>query len=405
MFGGIALSYSTLPLEMLEQEDLCRRVHERGGEREVQFLFRDHLPLLPVWHEGRLLLVSWGNRRGQSRRLPYTGWTWLATVKAGGWARRHEPVDVPATLGIGERRLVWVEQGVRGLLVRRAGGEGGGRVYLICKPASYYYRVMTPQPLDARPHRRTFLNRFRDGTSGSCESFLPPQHGRGACVPHMMSGCENREGPPLRAMLGQSPRWHGDRGKTSVGARGRCNVQTLWLLLGTAALGQGIRPTTARPSIEDFTLRDYRGAERRLSDWKDRRLLVVAFLGADCPLAKLYGRRLGELEKEFAAQVAVIGINANRHDSLRAIRCYARSHDLRFPFSRTATLAWPTSSAPAALPRFSCSTNSGACATAAASTTSMPPASSGTRPRAATWRKPSRNCSRASKSACRQRRR
>jgi hypothetical protein len=39
----------------------------------VQFLFRDHTPLLPVWHEGRLLLVRWGNRRGESRRLPCTG--------------------------------------------------------------------------------------------------------------------------------------------------------------------------------------------------------------------------------------------------------------------------------------------------------------------------------------------
>ena len=130
-------------------------------------------------------------------------------------------------------------------------------------------------------------------------------------------------------MLVQFPRRHGDE---EFGRReGRCNLQALWLFLGTAALGQGIRPTTASPPVEDFTLRDYRGAERRLSDWKDRRLLVIAFLGADCPLAKLYGRRLGEVEKEFAAHVAVIGINANRHDSLRAIGRYAHKHDLRFP--------------------------------------------------------------------------
>jgi peroxiredoxin len=108
-------------------------------------------------------------------------------------------------------------------------------------------------------------------------------------------------------------------------------VQALWLLLSSSVLGQGLAPVAVGTRIEDFTLRDYRGAERRLSDWKDTRLLVIAFLGADCPLAKLYGRRLGELEKEFAPHLAVVGINANQHDSLRAIGRYAHQHDLSFP--------------------------------------------------------------------------
>src|SRR5436305_14376007 len=106
MFGGVALSWSSLPLELLEQPDVGRRAHERGGEREVQFLFRDHTPVLPVWHEGRLRLVTWGNRRsrrgeGGSRNLPCTGGTWLATVEAGRW--RHagaEPLDLPAATGL-----------------------------------------------------------------------------------------------------------------------------------------------------------------------------------------------------------------------------------------------------------------------------------------------------------------
>jgi hypothetical protein len=61
---------------------------------------RANTPLLPVWHEGRLLLVRWGNRR-ESRRLPCTGWTWLSTVEAGRWTGYGaELVDVPATLGL-----------------------------------------------------------------------------------------------------------------------------------------------------------------------------------------------------------------------------------------------------------------------------------------------------------------
>ena len=101
MFGGIALAWSALPLELIRQHRLDRHAYERGGEREVQFLYRHRPRWLPVWHEGQLRLVLWGNRRGESRRLPCTGWTWQATVEAGTWADWGAvPVDVPATMGL-----------------------------------------------------------------------------------------------------------------------------------------------------------------------------------------------------------------------------------------------------------------------------------------------------------------
>ena len=86
--------------------------------------------------------MRWGNGRGQSRFLPRTGWTWLETVHQGGW--RHLgaiPVDIPATLGY--ERGVWysVRQGMRGLLVPDE--KGMAVVYMICEPATHYYRVMT----------------------------------------------------------------------------------------------------------------------------------------------------------------------------------------------------------------------------------------------------------------------
>src|SRR5436309_8708739 len=106
----------------------------------------------------------------------------------------------------------------------------------------------------------------------------------------------------------------------------------LSLLLSPAlAAGTEVRPLAIGAAVEDFTLRDHRGAERRLSDWRDRPLVLVAFLGVDCPLAKLYGRRLGEIEREFAPRVAVLGINANQHDTLRDIARYVRQHEIRFP--------------------------------------------------------------------------
>jgi peroxiredoxin len=84
--------------------------------------------------------------------------------------------------------------------------------------------------------------------------------------------------------------------------------------------------------VADFSLRDHRGAPRSLSDWRDRKLLVVAFLGVDCPLVKLYTRRLNEIAKEYGPRVvAVIGINSNQHDQLHDIARFARAHEVSFP--------------------------------------------------------------------------
>lgn len=139
---GIALSWSSVPTELIGRHGLARRVCERGGEQEIQFLFRDRVPRLPVWRDGRLQIVRWGNGRGQSRCLPRTGWTWLETVQQGGWRHANPvPVDIPAILGCD--RGIWyaVRQGMRGLLVPDE--RGMAVCYMICEPASHYYRIMT----------------------------------------------------------------------------------------------------------------------------------------------------------------------------------------------------------------------------------------------------------------------
>jgi hypothetical protein len=142
MCVGIALALSELPKELIETQGLNRCVHERGGEPEVRFLYRDRRPRLPVWRDGQLLIVRWGNGRGQSRLLPRTGWTWVSTIHDGYWRNLDSiPVEIPATLGL--ERGVWfrIRQGIRGLLV--ADERGLAVVYMICEPASHYYQVMT----------------------------------------------------------------------------------------------------------------------------------------------------------------------------------------------------------------------------------------------------------------------
>ena len=84
--------------------------------------------------------------------------------------------------------------------------------------------------------------------------------------------------------------------------------------------------------VEEFSLKDYRGKTHRLSDYAGKKLLVIAYLGTECPLAKLYAPRLADLEKKYAEQgVGFLGINANRQDSITEIAGYARIHDLNFP--------------------------------------------------------------------------
>ena len=60
MCVGIALPLADLPGELVTDYKLSRRVHERDGQEECRFLFRDFEPLLPVWDQGRLRLVKWG---------------------------------------------------------------------------------------------------------------------------------------------------------------------------------------------------------------------------------------------------------------------------------------------------------------------------------------------------------
>lgn len=83
--------------------------------------------------------------------------------------------------------------------------------------------------------------------------------------------------------------------------------------------------------IIDFTLQDFRGKEHSLGH-KDAKLLVVAFLGTECPLAKHYGAKLAKLAREYGPRgVAFLGIDSNAQDSVTAIAAYARLHDIEFP--------------------------------------------------------------------------
>jgi hypothetical protein len=137
---AVALPVSELP-ELVVQS-LADRVHDRGGEREVRFDWRCRPALLPVWWEGRLQVLRWGNRDRNDRKLPPTGWTWQESVEAGKWAGvRPVSVEVPASYAVMNGVWFKVKRGLRGLVVVTPADEPV--VYLVCEPSTRYYRVMT----------------------------------------------------------------------------------------------------------------------------------------------------------------------------------------------------------------------------------------------------------------------
>lgn len=104
-------------------------------------------------------------------------------------------------------------------------------------------------------------------------------------------------------------------------------------------------PNPVGQRIGPFSLQDYRGKVWTNADFPKENLLVVAFLGTECPLAKLYAPRLVELEKTYRQKnVSFVGINSNVHDSVTEIAAYARKHNLEFPILKDVGNQWLTNS-------------------------------------------------------------
>jgi peroxiredoxin len=100
---------------------------------------------------------------------------------------------------------------------------------------------------------------------------------------------------------------------------------------GCTALAAEQTETPIGKKIENFSLPDIHGKPHALSEYQGK-LVVVAFLGAECPLAKTYAPRLKSLAAEFASQgVAFVGIDSNQQDALSEIAAYGRVHELTFP--------------------------------------------------------------------------
>src|SRR3954451_939271 len=94
----------------------------------------------------------------------------------------------------------------------------------------------------------------------------------------------------------------------------------------------GRAETVPRGPVADFRLPDSVGKEHALADLADHDLVVVAFLGTECPLAKLYAERLQSIANDYSSRgVAVVAVMSNAQDSLAKITAFAQQYKLTYP--------------------------------------------------------------------------
>ena len=92
----------------------------------------------------------------------------------------------------------------------------------------------------------------------------------------------------------------------------------------TAAIGDKVPNSNS--------LRDLRGNRRSLHDFKGHSAIVIAFLGADCPISNLYLPGLIELEKKYRSkQVQFLAVYANEPEDLDQVAAHASDRDVPFP--------------------------------------------------------------------------
>jgi peroxiredoxin len=123
-----------------------------------------------------------------------------------------------------------------------------------------------------------------------------------------------------------------------------CGLQSpLWSALGlaavflTAPLASASETLSASlgKEIERFLLKDIHGQQVSLADFKDKMVMVVVFIGTECPINNAYMPRLAELHKSYSPRgVQFLAVNANQQDTLERMAEHARTHAIPFPVLR-----------------------------------------------------------------------
>lgn len=106
-------------------------------------------------------------------------------------------------------------------------------------------------------------------------------------------------------------------------------------LLGTSSLLAETKAKSSQDASHTFRLPTAQGKMVELTAEPESKATVVCFLGAECPLARLYGPKLNEMQAAYAAQgVQFIGVNSNQQDSLEDVKEYVKRYEISFPMAK-----------------------------------------------------------------------
>jgi peroxiredoxin len=90
--------------------------------------------------------------------------------------------------------------------------------------------------------------------------------------------------------------------------------------------------TSLGRKITDFTLKDTNGHDVSLSDFRQKKAVVVIFAGTECPVNNQYMARMDQLHKAYASQeVQFLIINSNCQDTAEQVAEHAKKYAIPFP--------------------------------------------------------------------------
>ncbi|QDU50383.1 redoxin domain-containing protein [Gimesia panareensis] len=109
----------------------------------------------------------------------------------------------------------------------------------------------------------------------------------------------------------------------------------LLVLLCTSPLLAQEKTESVKDASLTFRLPTADGKVVKLTTEPVEKATVVCFLGAECPLARLYGPKLNEMQAAYDPRgVRFIGVNSNQQDSLEDVKEYVKRYEISFPMAK-----------------------------------------------------------------------
>ncbi len=92
---------------------------------------------------------------------------------------------------------------------------------------------------------------------------------------------------------------------------------------------------STKTGLLTFRLPTADGGIAELTEKSEHKATVVCFLGAECPLARLYGPKLNQMRAAYQSLgVRFIGVNSNQQDSLEDVQKYVKRYEIQFPVAK-----------------------------------------------------------------------